>query len=311
MQPVLEIGGTHVTAAMVDLSTGAVHGEPVREPLSPQGPAEEILGRLALTASRLGAPPSVTWGVAVPGPFDYEDGVALFEGVGKFDALYGTDVGAALCARIRPTPAGLRFVNDADAFGLGEHTRGAAAGHARAICLTLGSGVGSAFLADGMPVNDGPEVPPEGSAHRLTFDGRPLEETVSRRAIRSAYARAACVRAAGGDQDGVPDVQGIASRARAGDALAGRVLDHAFRALGVAAAPWATRFAATVLVVGGSIAGSWDLVMAPLRGGLADGGAPGLRLAPARLPDTASLLGAARWAASRASHGEEIQDVRL
>ncbi|WP_308401250.1 ROK family protein [Streptomyces sp. AC512_CC834] len=306
MRPVLEIGGTHVTAAMVDLPAGAVHGETAREPLPPHGCAEEILGRLARAASRLGAPPSATWGVAVPGPFDYEAGLALFEGVGKFDALYGVDVDAALRARIRPTPATLRFVNDADAFGLGEHTGGAAAGHARAICLTLGSGVGSAFLADGMPVNDGPHVPPQGSAHRLAFDGRPLEDTVSRRAIRAAYARAA-----DGSPDDVPDVRGIAARARTGDALAGEVLEHAFRALGVAMAPWVNRFAATVLVVGGSIATSWDLVVTPLRDGLVAGGASGPSLAPARLPDTASLLGAARWAASRAADGEESQGVRL
>ncbi|WP_399880298.1 ROK family protein [Streptomyces sp. BBFR51] len=306
MQPVLEIGGTHVTAALVDLSAGAVHAEPAREPLPPHGSAEEILGRLARTASRIGAPPSSTWGVAVPGPFNYEAGLALFEGVGKFDALYGTDVDAALRARIHPAPATLHFVNDADAFGMGEHTGGAAAGHARAICLTLGSGVGSAFLADGRPVNDGPHVPPEGSAHRLAFAGLPLEDTVSRRAIRAAYARAA-----DGSPDDVPDVRGIASRARAGDALAGEVLDHAFHALGVTMAPWVNRFAATVLVVGGSIAASWDLVVAPLRDGLAAGGASGPGLAPARLPDTASLLGAARWAASRTSDEEGSQGVRL
>ncbi|MFE0417936.1 ROK family protein [Streptomyces tendae] len=306
MRPVLEIGGTHVTAALVDLSAGTVHGRPAREPLTPQGGAEEILGRLARAASRLEAPPSATWGVAVPGPFDYAAGVALFQGVGKFDSLYGTDVGAALRARIRPAPAALRFVNDADAFGIGEHTGGAAAGHARAVCLTLGSGVGSAFLVDGMPVNDGPLVPPEGSAHRLVLDGRPLEETVSRRAIRAAYARAQ-----DGDPDDVPDVRGIAARARAGDAPAGTVLAHAFRALGVAMAPWTIRFGAGVLVVGGSISASWDLVVAPLREGLSDGGAAGLRVAPALLPDTASLLGAARWAASSASDEEGSQGVRL
>ncbi|MEU8709242.1 ROK family protein [Streptomyces sp. NPDC048565] len=305
-RPVLEIGGTHVTAALVDLSASAVHGRSVRESLSPQGSAEEILGRLARTASRLGAPASATWGVAVPGPFDYAAGLARFEGVGKFDALYGTDVGAALRARIRPAPAALRFVNDADAFGIGEHTGGAAAGHARAVCLTLGSGVGSAFLADGVPVNDGPQVPPQGSAHRLSFDGRPLEDTVSRRAIRAAYARAT-----GGDADEVPDVRGIAARARAGDAPAGAVLAGAFRALGVAMAPWVTRFGATVLVVGGSIAASWELVVTPLRDGLGDGGADGSAVAPALLPDTASLLGAARWAASRASDEEESRGVRL
>ncbi|RII18368.1 hypothetical protein DSC45_10655 [Streptomyces sp. YIM 130001] len=304
--PVLEMGGTHVTAALVDLAAGAVIGEPARESLSPHGAADEVLGRLALAASRIGAPRDACWGVAVPGPFAYETGVALFAGVGKFDALYGMDVGAELRTRIRPAPAALRFVNDADAFGLGEYACGAAAGHERAVCLTLGSGVGSAFLADGMPVNDGSLVPPEGSAHRLVVDGRPLEETVSRRAIRAAYSRAS-----DGDPAEVPDVHTIASRARGGDRAAGAVLDHAFRSLGVALAPWLSRFAGTVLVVGGSIAGSWDRVERPLREGLSDGGAPELSLAPAQQPDRAPLLGAARWAALDATGRKEGPVVHL
>ncbi|RFU87151.1 ROK family protein [Streptomyces triticagri] len=304
--PVLEMGGTHVTAALVDLAAGTVHGEPARESLSPQGSADEVLGGLARAASRIGAPRDARWGVAVPGPFAYETGVALFEGVGKFDALYGVDVGAALRALIRPEPAALRFVNDADAFGLGEYAAGAAAGHQRAVCLTLGSGVGSAFLSDGMPVNDGPAVPPEGSTHRLFVDGRPLEDTVSRRAIRAAYARAA---GCGGDE--VPDVRAIAARAREGDRVAGDVLDHAFRSLGGAIAPWLDRFAASVLVVGGSIAGSWDRVAGPLREGLADAGAPEVRLAPAEQPERAPLLGAARWAALGSVGREPDPAVRL
>ena len=70
---------------------------------------------------------------------------------------------------------------------------GAAAGRDRAVCVTLGTGVGSSFLHDGRPVTDGPTVPPEGRAHRITVDGLPLEDVVSRRAIRARHAEAAHV----------------------------------------------------------------------------------------------------------------------
>ncbi|MFF2809089.1 ROK family protein [Streptomyces sp. NPDC058000] len=293
--PVLEIGGTHVTSALVDLTARELMGEAVREPLPAQGTAEEILDAITATATRLDPPPRALWGVAVPGPFDYEAGVGLFHEVGKFEALYGVDVGTELKRRLRPAPCALRFLNDADAFGIGESVAGAAIGHARAVCITLGSGVGSAFLDRGQPVNDGPLVPPHGSVHLLSYGGRPLEETVSRRGIRAAYARAAL-----DDPDVVPDVRTIAELARGGDRHAWAVLDQAFRALGTALAPWLARFEATALVVGGSIAASWDLIEGPLRAGL-DAGPNGVLstrmvFRTAEHPHDAPLLGAAWWA---------------
>ncbi|MFI9382055.1 ROK family protein [Kutzneria sp. NPDC052558] len=280
--PVLEIGGTHVTAALVRDGSAEIA---VRLPLTPNGGKAEILDGIAAAAAKLDAPAGAQWGVAVPGPFDYEAGIGLFQDVGKFESLYGVDVKAELTRRL-PEPAGLRFLNDADAFGIGEHVAGAAAGHRRAVCLTLGSGIGSAFLDDGVPVNDGPLVPPDGSAHLVRYLGRPLEETVSRRAIRAAYA--------GEDS---PDVHAIAELARTGDRHAQTVLANAFHALGAAIGPWLARFEATVLVVGGSIAASWDLVEGPLKASLHS--AAELRTA-LRAVD-APLLGAAWWA-TRTDH---------
>ena len=176
--------------------------------------------------------------MAVPGPFDYARGIGLFRDVGKFDSLYGVDVRRGLLTRIRPRPSAVRFLNDADAFGVGEYAAGAARGHDRAVCITLGTGVGSAFLDRGRPVNSGPTVPPDGSIHLVVHDGRPLEETVSRRAIRTAYAAAA----AGASGDLAPDVHAIAERSRQGDDLAQRVLADAFGGLGAALAPLIQRF---------------------------------------------------------------------
>ena len=271
--PALDIGGTHVTAGMVDLVARQVHTTDTwRRPLSPEGSADEIVDAIVACALELGAGPGRHWAVAVPGPFDYEQGIALFHGVGKFEALYGLDLRAALTSAL-PGPSSVTFVNDADAFLLGEHAAGAALGHERAVGITLGSGVGSCFLAGGVVVEDGPDVPPEGRMDLLTHNGQPLEDTVSRRAIRAAYAHA--TGASGGPQ---ADVKEIAERARAGDTDAQRVLEHAMGALGLAIAPWLARFQATVLVVGGSVTGAWDLLARPLRNGIAQA-EPALALA--------------------------------
>lgn len=276
--PVLEIGGTHVTAAVVDPEAGSVL-ESHRRALDASGSSSAIVSELLACAGLIAAPERATWGVAVPGPFDYENGIGLFHGVAKFEALNGFDLGAALLGGLPGSPAGVRFLNDADAFGLGEYALGATSGHARAIALTLGTGIGSAFLADGSVVSSGPSVPPEGSVHLLSIDGRPLEDTVSRRAILAAYGR-----------PGV-DVVDVAEAARGGDEAAASVLWSAFHALGSALRPWVDSFGATIVVVGGSMARSWDLVAPPLTAGL-----HGPDVVRARHESEAALLGAGRWA---------------
>ncbi|MFC7303515.1 ROK family protein [Streptomyces monticola] len=275
--PVLEVGGTHVTAALVAADGSGVHRR-VRLPLDPHGSATRIIGTLVGCARLIPAPARAVWGVAVPGPFDYERGVGRFAGVGKFDALNGVDLRAALLGRLPQRPRDAVFLNDADAFLYGEWRAGAARGHGRCAGLTLGTGVGSAFLADGRIRDEGPGVPPEGRADLLRIDGRPLEESVSRRAIRDRY----------GDPDA--DVHDIAARARAGDARARRVLDEAFTGLGAVLAPFLAEFGASVLVVGGAMAHSWDLVRPALGSGL---GTVRVELRRSALGADAALVGAA------------------
>lgn len=281
---VLEVGGTHVTAACVDPDGWRVR-ERHRMALDSRAPASDILATLGAAAATVAGRSPSPWGVAVPDPFDYPGGVALFRGVGKFDRLYGVDVGGALRSAISPRPTSLTFVHDVEAFLVGEWTAGAAAGTARCAALTLGTGVGSAFLADGAVVSDHPSLPPGGRIHRCELDGVPLENLVSRRAIRARYA------AAGGDR--AADVRDIADWARGGDPTAAAVLHAAFEAAGRALASCLAGFAAEVVVVGGSIARSWDLLEPALRSGLER---DGMRVAvrPARRPDDAPLIGAAR-----------------
>lgn len=303
--PVLEIGGTHVTAAVIDIDTGLpVPCTVVRQPVAAEAEAGELLDAIAGAADRADVPEGAHWGVAVPGPFDYAAGVGRFRGIGKFESLHGVDVRAELLSRLPARPRGISFINDADAFAVGEYRAGAAAGHERAVCLTLGTGVGSSFLAAGQPVGEGPDVPPEGRAHRLTVDGLPLEEVVSRRAIRRYYAALV----AGAHEGLAPDVHDIAALARDGDPHAQRTIRHCFGALGRALAPWSERFGASLMVVGGSMTGSWDLVGPALRAGL-QAAAPGMPppLATALRPADAPLIGAAHWALHRSAGAASVR----
>jgi glucokinase len=291
--PVLDVGGTHVTAALVDLTVGRVTpGTLRRRTLDATAPARVVLDVVVSCANELAAPAKAAWGVAVPGPFDYEAGIARFTGVGKFEELDGVDVGAVLRSELRTRPSSVTFVNDAIAFAVGEWAFGSGRGHDRMVGLTLGTGVGSGFLDCGSPVLSGPDVPVQGEVYRLLVDGRPLEHSVSRRALLRAYAER---------RPGSPctDVQDMAARSRGGDSTADEVIRTAFSRLGLALAPWLSRFGATALVVGGSISQSWDLVYPSLVAGIhaSPGDVPDLMVFAANDSEGSALLGAG-WRAN-------------
>ncbi|MFF2051098.1 ROK family protein [Leifsonia sp. NPDC058194] len=295
---VVDVGGSHVTAAAVGTAAVGRAGSGGARLLSR---VERLVDSHASSAAVLDAwasacveaaagagidPGGCDWGLAMPGPFDYERGVGHYAGVGKFERLAGVDIRSALSERLGAHPDRIRFVHDAGAYGIGEWRFGAPTRHARFVCVTLGTGVGSAFVDDGSLVFDRADVPPGGEVHRLPFDGRDLEETVSTRALLARYA----------SSDPGLSVKDLAGLARAGDARAQHEFDTAMEALALAVGPWLREFEATALVVGGSISRSWDVLERGFRSGL-DACAPELAatlvIAPSRLLADAPLYGAA------------------
>jgi predicted NBD/HSP70 family sugar kinase len=275
----LDVGGTHVSAATVDVGSAAVvSASRVRTELVFGSPREELLDRLRDTATAARQGDAVAAGVAVPGPFDYARGVCLLEH--KLESLYGVDLRAELAVALSLAQAQVRFVNDAEAFLLGEWWAGAARGHDRAMGITLGTGLGSAFLEHGRIVHTGAGVPREGALYRLPFRGAPVEERISRGALLARYGEADI------------DVAEIALRARGGEPRAREAFDTLANDLAAFLRPWLEAFAPSCLVVGGLIARSWDLLesgLDPLRDTVA-------ALVPADRIDEAALLGAARHA---------------
>jgi glucokinase len=281
----LEIGGTHVTAAVLAVGRRTIEPPSLRrDELASGETRDELVRSIVAAAQRLSAPAVTRWGVATPGPFDYARGISKIRGVAKLDALYGVDLRAELSRALALRPEDVMFLNDADAFLIGEWWAGAGQGHERAMGVTLGTGLGSAFLERGQIVETDPRVPPDGRLDLMSFRGAPVEETLSRRGLRAAY---------GSDE---PDVVEIARRARDGDRRATEVLRGFGSALGEFLAPWLERFSPTCLVLGGSIARSWDLWSDDFRAACA----PARRLSSCGVAahlDEAPLLGAAYHAA--------------
>jgi glucokinase len=280
----IELGGTHVSAGRIDITSGEVLTF-LRVPLPPNADRDELVERITGAAADVADGVVEQIGVAVPGPFDYASGVSLL--THKLEPLHGVDLRHELASALRTDAASIVFVNDADAFLLGESWVGAARGHRRAAAVTLGTGLGSAFLEDGRIVDTGPRVPFEGSLHLVPYRGRPAEEVVSSAALLASY--------------GEPrlDAREVATRGRNGDARAQQAFDQFASALGELTAPWLESFGASCLVVGGSISRAWDLLARGLHAAL--GGLDGLeKIAPAARVDDAALLGAARHAATTA-----------
>src|SRR5690606_14556785 len=80
-----------------------------------------------------------------------------------FDSLYDVSIPTEFSTYIKGVEStNLRFLNDATSFGVGVSVMGRAKGHSKVIAITLGTGFGSAFIKDGIPLVNVDGVPKGG-----------------------------------------------------------------------------------------------------------------------------------------------------
>jgi len=261
----LDIGGHHVAGALLEEGRSSIIGYRHRGTSRHAG-KDELLDTWAGLVGDLvaGVPKVAGVGIAMPGPFDYRQGVAYFEGNGKFECLYGVNVREELRQRVSGHPE-IRFLNDATAFAVGCVATGAAPPSRHLLALTLGTGLGAAFLEDGIPiVEERPgQVPPDGSLWSTPYQDSIADDYVSTRWLLKESERRLKRRA--------NDVAEIAARARISEVGRG-VFEQYGANLAEIVAPWARGFGANAIMLGGRITGAFDLFSPALRQGLAAGG---------------------------------------
>ncbi len=157
-----------------------------------QASADEILNNwsvaLGKTMSFLNSDDLLGIGFAAPGPFDYKSGVALLRNVAKYENLYGINVGDRLKTLLHlPAEMPFRYLNDALSFAVGECWVGKAAAYQNVVAITLGTGFGSAFLTDGVPVIEGNRVPPMGYVYHIPYKESIADDYFSTRWFISEY----------------------------------------------------------------------------------------------------------------------------
>ena len=144
----VDIGGSHLTAALVNEHTKTIiEGSNTRIRVNSSGRAAEILNTWSTVINDIFEKYSVTErriGIAMPGPFDYENGISLIKGLDKYESLYKLPVKELLAKRLTMPSSNIRMMNDAACFLRGEVYHGAARGYQNVIGITLGTGTGTA-----------------------------------------------------------------------------------------------------------------------------------------------------------------------
>lgn len=205
--------------------------------------------------------------------------------------------------------------NDTNLALLAEYRWGAAAGARVALMLTLGTGIGGAVMIDGELFRgaggaggelghvvvdlDGPPCQggcPNRGCLEAMASGPALEREARRLAAACPESALATSFRAGGELDGPV----VADLARRGDAAAIEAVALVGRRLGAGLSGLVNAFNPDVVVVGGGVSATGDLLLAPARAEvLARTLAPArdrVRIVPARFGEEAGLLGAAALA---------------
>lgn len=272
-----DVGGSHVAAAVCsgnDFRLGPVASAP--HPAEHSSAAFiDLLYDLGMKA-RSGYDGNMGAMLAVPNPFDLEAGVSRMRH--KLPYLYGIDLRQALATRFGLQPAQVRFLNDADAYLLGEAGAGAARGFRRAVGLTLGTGIGSAFAVDGRLLVKGPDLPGGGEIWNLPYQGGIVEDFVSTRAIVENYRRRT------GVTREVVDLAAVAPT----DPAAAEAFTEFGQHLGEVIRTVLVEFHPEVIVLGGGISRSADLFLSAVQSELGD--SP-IQLRVSELKDKAALVG--------------------
>jgi glucokinase len=141
-------------------------------------------------------------------------------------------------------------MNDASSFAVGEAWAGSAANYNRSLSITFGTGFGSAFISNRIPIVDGPEVPKLGCIYHLPYKDGIADDYFSTRGLLSRYKKIT-----GKELSGVKELAAIASSDKTVTDLFNDFGDNA----GIFLAPWLKKFKAEILVIGGNISNAYNL----------------------------------------------------
>lgn len=286
-----DIGGSHISCGIVDVASGSIGDNSlVSIKVDNAARSESIIKAWtkAIERCKKQFPEGGEFlgiGIAIPGPFDYENGIGLYDYSNqKFEHLKDVNLRNELSESLKLESEKIKFINDATAFALGSFWYGSAKGYKKTVTITLGTGFGSSFIEEGIAIEEGPTVPDSGYLWHLPYKKGITDDYFSTRWFVEKYAALYNVKV-----DGVREIAEMASE---GDMNALEIFNLFGENLADCLAPHLNSFEAEVVVLGGNITEAYTYFKASFLNGLKNRNVKS-DIKVSILKESAAMLGAA------------------
>ncbi|MFH6961955.1 ROK family protein [Flavobacterium plurextorum] len=255
----LDIGGTHITAAIIDIVDMKVMDFSLhKEYFDSNMPVEEVMTiwEKAIRTSFKNSKVEKTSGLAVcmPGPFDYTNGICWIKDQSKYEHFYGLNVRDLFQDKLDlSSDFPILFENDAVCFGKGEVFKDSENLSKKVMAITLGTGLGACFIDKGESISTGISVPKEGEIYDLPYKEGIAEDYVSVRGLLAGYFALSGKKVNNGLE--------LFNLAETGDEMAVKVFEQMGQDLAAIVLPWLEKFGADSFIIGGKIANASEFFL--------------------------------------------------
>ncbi len=318
----VDLGGTTLTAAAVNVVSGRVVGRHQVPTLAKEG-HDAVMSRMvtlihtAIADAGLSKEDVGGIGIGLPGVLDLERGITLF-----LPNLPGAWRNVPLKATIEAA-VGLPvyLLNDVRSFTLGEKTFGAGRDVDTMVCLAIGTGIGGGMVIngklhlglDGTAGEVGHQIidpygPPCGCGSRgclEAFASGPAITAMALKAITQGLTTKIAEMVSYDLNQVTPEI--ICRAAQAGDPIAKDIYERAGFYIGVGVANLITIISPQMVVIGGGVAQAGELLFEPIRRTVRERvhvtPLEKVQIVPAELGTNAGLIGAAVWASLQIAPG--------
>ena len=304
----IDLGGTQLRVAVAD-DRGRLKTV-VRHPTEAARGRQHVINRIvdavaeALKEDGTASGRVRALGIGLPGPVDPAAGIVISPA--NLPGFRNVPLNRILT---RATGIQSFLHHDAHLAALGEHRRGAARGASEMIYVTVSTGIGAGLLLRGELYAGAHGIAGE-VGHIVVQPGGPLCTYGNRGCLEAIASGTGIARAARESARGTPGsalhglehphAEDVARAARAGDELATAILENAGTYLGLAMGTLVNLFNPQLIVLGGSVIKSGNLLVGPMRRSMRasswKASRRGLRIVGPALGDDAGLIGAVEYA---------------
>ena len=261
----MDVGGTSIKSALVTPGGLLLPNTLKNTPVDAKAVAADILDAfVAVINSNIHSADEIDAhitdvGIAICGPFNYADGISLMQR-DKYVTLYNMNIKNEIRERLGDyRPSGIHFAHDVAAFLMGEVQDSRYTDFHRIICVTLGTGIGSAFMVQ-RTVKTRIEGLLKHSIGRTAYHHRLLEDRIGREGLLRRF------RQLSPDSPAHWDVKDIFLNATVDHDHPSKVIfEELGTILGRALQPIAAEFSPDCLIIAGQISGAFELLEPTLK----------------------------------------------